>query len=1051
MRKTLLLLAAFFAATLSQAQTPDYFTPYKQVTLRLPSVPLLVNDPYFSFWSPYNKLNDGTTKHWTNQQKAMDGLLRVDGQVYRFMGSQHTTKLVAIAPMGNKGGYEAKVRTSLTDAMVDTWMNLDFSEAGWSNQTGPWGTKGEYPYIQTSWGGNNSDRYIRRHITLTAEDLRSDLWVMYSHDDKCEAYVNGVQIVATDVSWKQNVKVHLTGAARASLVEGDNVIAYHVHNTSGGAQADIGLYKNLLGFHPGYSAIAGAGMADEGPWEAKVKTTATSGTTWTAETFDDSSWQTQQGAFGSGGEYPNVNTSWTATNSDYYIRRYITLTAEDLQKDLTLIYSHDDVCQAYLNGRKVVDEGNTWVQNVVYNLTAADKEVLHEGQNVIAYHVHNTSGGALADIGLYTKTVNEIVATQTACDVLPTSTYYTFKCGGVYLDLVFTAPFLMDDVELMSTPINYISYQVRSNDGQEHDVQFYFGTTPELTVNNNSQPTTTTIVNQGGRRYIKSGSVDQKVLGKAGDMITIDWGYLYLPNVNGTLSVADQELTSSTFASTGTLPVSTSPYRSTEEGDMPQLSYVHDFGTVSQASSYMMFGYDEVYDIRYMGTDYKGYWARNGKTIQQAFNAFQQNYDDIMTRCKAQDQIIYDDGLAAGNAKYAELLCASYRHCIAAHKIFQDNKGNLLFFSKENNSNGCVNTVDLTYPSAPLFLLYNTDLMKGMCTSILDYCESSRWGFDFAAHDLGTYPHANGQVYSNGGFAGNMPIEESANIVILAAAISNIDGNTDWADRYWTTLTKWTNYLVENGQDPENQLCTDDFAGHLAHNANLAVKAIMGVAGYAMLCAQRGETDNFVYYMEKAREMATEWVRLAKEGTHFKLAYDRTGTWSQKYNMVWDKAWRTSLFTDAVKNQEYTFYMNNLKTYGLPLDSRSSWTKSDWEMWTAALARSKNNFIKISNLVWKYVNETPSRVPLSDWYFSDGQGAMTGFRARSVVGGHWMKVYVDKMLSGEIGTAITPIKAQEEQIVPGSMLDGWYNLSGQKVNAPSQKGIYIKNGKKIAH
>ena len=1057
MRKTLLLLAAFFAATLSQAQTPDYFTPYKQVTLRLPSVPLLVNDPYFSFWSPYNKLNDGTTKHWTNQQKAMDGLLRVDGQVYRFMGSQHTTKLVAIAPMGNKGGYEAKVRTSLTDAMVDTWMNLDFSEAGWSNQTGPWGTKGEYPYIQTSWGGNNSDRYIRRHITLTAEDLRSDLWVMYSHDDKCEAYVNGVQIVATDVSWKQNVKVHLTGAARASLVEGDNVIAYHVHNTSGGAQADIGLYKNLLGFHPGYSAIAGAGMADEGPWEAKVKTTATSGTTWTAETFDDSSWQTQQGAFGSGGEYPNVNTSWTATNSDYYIRRYITLTAEDLQKDLTLIYSHDDVCQAYLNGRKVVDEGNTWVQNVVYNLTAADKEVLHEGQNVIAYHVHNTSGGALADIGLYAKTVNEVLATQTACDVLPTSTYYTFKCGGVYLDLVFTAPFLMDDVELMSTPINYISYQVRSNDGQEHDVQFYFGTTPELTVNNNSQPTTTTIVNQGGRRYIKSGSVDQKVLGKAGDMITIDWGYLYLPNVNGTLSVADQELTSSTFASTGTLPVSTSPYRSTEEGDMPQLSYVHDFGTVSQASSYMMFGYDEVYDIRYMGTDYKGYWARNGKTIQQAFNAFQQNYDDIMTRCKAQDQIIYDDGLAAGNAKYAELLCASYRHCIAAHKIFQDNKGNLLFFSKENNSNGCVNTVDLTYPSAPLFLLYNTDLMKGMCTSILDYCESSRWGFDFAAHDLGTYPHANGQVYSitrpdsNGGFAGNMPIEESANIVILAAAISNIDGNTDWADRYWTTLTKWTNYLVENGQDPENQLCTDDFAGHLAHNANLAVKAIMGVAGYAMLCAQRGETDNFVYYMEKAREMATEWVRLAKEGTHFKLAYDRTGTWSQKYNMVWDKAWRTSLFTDAVKNQEYTFYMNNLKTYGLPLDSRSSWTKSDWEMWTAALARSKNNFIKISNLVWKYVNETPSRVPLSDWYFSDGQGAMTGFRARSVVGGHWMKVYVDKMLSGEIGTAITPIKAQEEQIVPGSMLDGWYNLSGQKVNAPSQKGIYIKNGKKIAH
>ena len=1058
MRKSFLLLAAFVAATFIKAQSPDYFVPYKQITLRLPSVPLLVNDPYFSFWSPYDKLNDGTVKHWDDQQKAMDGLLRVDGKVYRFMGSPRATRLLSIAPMGNKGGYTAKVRNSLTDAMTDTWMNLDFNDAAWSNSTGPWGTKNEYPYIQTSWGGDNTDRYIRRHVTLTADDLRSDLWIIYSHDDKCEVYVNGIQIAATDVSWKQNVKVHLTGAARESLVEGDNVIAYHVHNTNGGAQADIGLYKNDLGFHPGYNALPGAGMADDGPWEAKVKTTSTSGTSWTKEQFDDSSWETQQGAFGTKGEYPNINTSWTATGSDIYIRRYINLTEEDLQKSLALIYSHDDVCQAYINGRRLVSTGNTWVQNVVYALTEADKAVLHEGQNVIAYHVHNTTGGALADIGLFASITGEVMATQTACDVLPTSTYYTFTCGGVDLDLVFTAPFLMDDVELMSTPINYISYQVRSNDGEEHDVQFYYGTTPELVVDNNSQATKTTLVTQNGRQYIKSGSVDQKILGKAGDLITIDWGYLYLPNVNGTLSVADQDLTASTFASTGTLPASTSPYNSTEEGEMPQLSFVHDFGTVSQASSYMMFGYDEVYDMRYMDVNYKGYWARNGKTIQQAFAEFQENYDDIMTRCKAQDQIIYDDGLAAGNAKYAELLCASYRHCIAAHKIFQDNKGNLLFFSKENNSNGCVNTVDLTYPSAPLFLLYNTELMKGMCTSILDYCESDRWGFDFAAHDLGTYPHANNQVYAirfpsaGGSFGGNMPIEESANIVILAAAISNIDGNTDWADKYWTTLTKWTNYLVENGQDPENQLCTDDFAGHLAHNANLAVKAIMGVAGYALLCWQRGEADNYTYYMNKAKEMATNWVTLAKDGTHYKLAYDRSGTWSQKYNMVWDKAWQLGLFPDLVKNQEYNYYLGRLNTYGLPLDSRSSYTKSDWEMWTAAIARSNTYFLRISDLVWKYVNETPSRVPLSDWYYTDGNGSMCAFRARSVVGGHWMKVYVDKMLNGDIGTSIAPIQAQEE--LPNNSnenfgnLDGWYNLNGQKVSTPTQRGIYIKDGKK---
>ena len=995
-----LLLTVFFAVGKAQAQTPDYFEPYQKTALRLPSVPLLVNDPYFSFWSPYDHLYDGTTKHWDNQQKAMDGLLRVDGKLYRFMGKQRTTRLTSIAPMGNKGGYQAKVRSSLTTALTDTWMNLDVSESGWQTQTGPWGTQSEYSYIKSNWTGDNTDRYIRRHITLSADDLKGDLWVIYSHDDKCELYVNGIEVAkVTEEKWNQNVKVHLTGAARASLVEGDNVIAYHVHNSKGGALADFGLYKNDLGFHPGYQSIPGAGMADEGSWEAKVKTTTTSGTAWTGESFDDSSWQTGTGAFGSQKEYPNVFTDWTATGSDYYIRRFITLTAEDLTKDLALIYSHDDVCQAYINGRRMVNVGNTWVQNVVYKLTEADKAVLHEGQNLIAYHVHNTTGGALADIGLYVNVSGEQLANQKSCYVLPTSTYYTFQCGPVDLDLVFTAPFLMDDVEKMSTPINYISYQVRSNDEQEHDVQFYFGTTPEMTVDNNSQATVTNIITQNGRKYIKSGSKDQKVLGKAGDLITIDWGYLYLPDVNGTISVADQDLTASTFLTTGKLPESTTPFNSTEEGEMPQLSFVHDFGTV-----------------------------------------------------------IYDDGLASGNDKYAELLCASYRHCIAAHKIFEDKKGNLLFFSKENNSNGCVNTVDLTYPSAPLFLIYNTDLMKGMCTSILDYCESDRWGFDFAAHDLGTYPHANNQVYaqrfpgSNGEFGGNMPIEESANIVILAAAISDIDGNTEWADRYWKTLTTWTNYLVENGTDPENQLCTDDFAGHLAHNANLAVKAIMGVAGYAKLCYLRGEHDAYTSYMAKAKEMADKWVTLAKDGNHYKLAYDRSGTWSQKYNMIWDKAWKTNLFSDQIKTQEYNYYLGKLNTYGLPLDSRSSYTKSDWEMWTAALARNNIYFLRLSDLVWKYVNETPSRVPLSDWYFTDGSGSMVAFRARSVVGGHWMKVYVDKMLNGDIGTSIAlPFRAEEEiRTSADEALTHTYDLSGRRVqNDKLPKGIYIKDGKKF--
>ena len=142
------------------------------------------------------------------------------------------------------------------------------------------------------------------------------------------------------------------------------------------------------------------------------------------------------------------------------------------------------------------------------------------------------------------------------------------------------------------------------------------------------------------------------------------------------------------------------------------------------------------------------YWKHDGKVdILQAFENLRDNYDTIMDQCRALDKRIYDDAFNAGGEKYAEICSGAYRQVISAHKLFTDNQGHLLFFSKENNSNGCVNTVDLTYPSAPLFLVYNPDLEKAMMTSIFEYSRSGRWTKPFAAHDLGTYPIANGQVY----------------------------------------------------------------------------------------------------------------------------------------------------------------------------------------------------------------------------------------------------------------------------------------------------------------
>ena len=561
---------------------------------------------------------------------------------------------------------------------------------------------------------------------------------------------------------------------------------------------------------------------------------------------------------------------------------------------------------------------------------------------------------------------------------------------------MFTAPQLIDDLDLLSTPINYVSYHVRSLDKKTHDVQFYMETTPELAINESNQPTVARTLSKNGISYVEAGSIDQPICDRRGDLICADWGYAYLASTNGSgksVSLGDYYGMKESFVKNGTLATTKTKWTTRKEEDNPAMAYVHNLGSVSNSGKegFMMLGYDDIYSIEYMYEKRMGYWKHDGKvTIFDAFEKLRDNYQAIMERCRAFDELIYDDAEKAGGKKYAEICSASYRQVISAHKLFTDKEGNLLWFSKENNSNGCVNTVDLTYPSAPLFLVYNPELQKAMMTSIFEYSASGRWNKPFPAHDLGTYPIANGQVYG-----GDMPIEEGGNMVILAAAISKIEGNADYVKKYWDLLTTWTNYLVEYGQDPENQLCTDDFAGHWAHNANLSVKAIMGVAGYSEMAHILGLYDVAEKYAGIAKKMAVKWEEMANEGDHYRLAFDRENTWSQKYNMIWDKMWNLNLFPNNVIDKEVSYYLTKQNPYGLPLDSRKEYTKSDWIMWTAAMSSDLETFKKFIDPLYKYINETTSRVPISDWHHTDS-GEWVGFKARSVIGGYWMQVLMDK-------------------------------------------------------
>ncbi|MDR2563309.1 MAG: DUF4965 domain-containing protein [Prevotellaceae bacterium] len=738
-----------------------------------------------------------------------------------------------------------------------------------------------------------------------------------------------------------------------------------------------------------YKALAK--MAGEEAWEGAY-TFDKPADSWNATDFDDAKWKRGQAAFGSR-NMTAVRTLWENPVREIWMRREVQLSEEDLTNKIFLNYSHDDIVEIYFNGVEVFRAGCCG-DGKLMELPEEAVKLLKPGRNIIAMHCENTAGEALIDVGLSVAIPLENklaqAAEQKSVEVQATQTHYVFACGGVELQLSFTAPLLMDNLELISRPVNYLTYKVSSLDGKAHNVAAYFEAAPAWALNKPYQESRAEQFAANGLSYLKTGSASQEILGKKGDNVRIDWGYFYLA---GKDAPEYQYLTGDPAALRRAFTDGETPNVDSIEG-RKHLAVIHKIGKVegkTQISNRIMLGYDDIYSIQYFGTNLRPYWnADSSKTIIDAFAQADKDYESLMKQCAAFDADLMKRASLAGGVKYAELCALVYRQAISAHKLVKSPDGELLFLSKENFSNGSIGTVDVTYPSAPLFLIYNPELCKGLLNHIFYYSESGRWTKPFAAHDVGTYPIANGQTYG-----GDMPVEESGNMIILTAAIADAEGNADYAAKHWDVLTVWTDYLVENGLDPENQLCTDDFAGHFAHNTNLSIKAIMGIASYAKLADMLGKKDVAEKYLATAKEMAAQWKTMAADSDHYRLTFDQQGTWSQKYNLVWDKLLKTDVFAKDITDAEIAWYLGKQNIYGLPLDNRETYTKADWIIWTATLAKDKATFEKFIEPIYKFANETTDRVPMTDWYFTDKPN-QRGFQARSVVGGFFIKLMDEK-------------------------------------------------------
>jgi hypothetical protein len=595
-------------------------------------------------------------------------------------------------------------------------------------------------------------------------------------------------------------------------------------------------------------------------------------------------------------------------------------------------------------------------------------------------------------------------ASHTDTKITALKTIFSFQQEGVELKMSFLSPLLVDDLDLVSRPVTYVNWELKPLDGKKHTVEIYFDISGNACINQKGQVIHWESKTTGDLQFVKMGTKEQPVLKTSGDDVRIDWGYLYLAatgNNSPKWFAGRSETAHDAFAFGKPFPVNPAEdmeKRAAEYNPVLATTFQFEVPAAANIEKHLMLAYDDIYSVEYFGQKLEGYWKKKFRDISQLLDTAEKEYSAILSRCNAFDAELLQTATRVGGEKYAAICILAHRQSMAAHKVVKDGNGEPLCFSKENFSNGSMGTVDVFYPASPYFLYLNPALMKAQTTPIFDYAESGRWPWPYAPHDIGKYPLGNGQKYGGGEQTEDrqMPVEECGNMLILAAALAKVEGNAAYSKKYWGTITKWAEYLKEKGFDPNNQLCTDDFAGHLAHNANLSVKTIMGIASYTLLAEMQGLKSVANEYNKLAATMVSDWVKAADDGDYFRLAFDKPGSWSQKYNMVWDDILGFHLFDEAIENKEIAHYMKVQNRYGLPLDSRETYTKLDWILWTASMANTNEEFRALTAPVYNFLNNTPDRVPMTDWYWTKS-GEMRGFIARSVVGGVYMELLKEKL------------------------------------------------------
>lgn len=327
------------------------------------------------------------------------------------------------------------------------------------------------------------------------------------------------------------------------------------------------------------------------------------------------------------------------------------------------------------------------------------------------------------------------------------------------------------------------------------------------------------------------------------------------------------------------------------------------------------------------------------------------------------------------------------------------NSSGPLMFQREISSGANVNTVDVLYPAMPFFLYANPDMIKYQLDPLFQNQENNFYPNMYSMHDLGThYPNATGHVEGNDEY---MPVEESGNMILLSQAYTLFKGDSSYISMHYAKLKQFSEYLINFSLLPGVQLSTDDFAGSLANQTNLAIKGIVGLAAMSKIASATGHNSDAQNFTEIANSYFTRWegFGIDPSGKHSILGYEWRSSWSLLYNIMPAKLLGLSIIPQRIYDMQSEWYPQVAQLFGVPLDNRHDYTKSDWEMWCASIASPSTRMMFVNALGY-WLNNTNTNTPFSDLYQTTEMGGypedpLVKFIARPVVGGHYALLAMD--------------------------------------------------------